>query len=203
MITPRPYLSWSSMTLFENNLETWKRVYLYGERMKVNRGMAFGRTMAEGLEFGEVTGDPVLDLLIEQIPKFEIMDQPIEAVLKDGKNKIPLLAKPDTMKADLTAFKEYKTGQDSWTRKKADEWGQITFYATVLFILKGKIPSDIELIHIPTRKCDKNQPDSKLEATGEIIRFKTQRSMGQVLNMMVRMRKAWIWIQRVTAEEIL
>lgn len=203
MITPRPYLSWSSMSLFENNIEAWKKVYIHGEKTWDNNGMKFGRQMAEGLEDDKFTGDAVLDLVIEQIPKFEIMDKAVEAVLKNGKNPVPLLAKPDTMKADFTAFKEYKTGQEPWSRKKVDTWGQIDFYAVVLFIKSGKIPSDIELVHIPTRKIDKGDPRSKLEATGEIIRHKTIRNMSQILNMMVRMKRAWEGIQKVTAEEML
>jgi hypothetical protein len=191
------------MNLFESNLEAWKRVYLYGEQMRVNRGMAFGRKMAEGLENEEATGDPVLDLLMERLPKFEIMDKPVEAILKNGKNNIPLLAKPDTMKADMTAFKEYKTGQEPWSRKKVDESGQVTFYATVLFIRSGKIPSDIELVHVQTAKVDKTAPDARIRATGDINRHPTKRTMGQILNMMVRMKKAWEGIQRITAEEML
>ncbi|MFZ3032285.1 MAG: hypothetical protein WA082_04570 [Candidatus Moraniibacteriota bacterium] len=204
MITPRPYLSWSSMNLFESNLEGWKRVYLYGEQMRVNRGMAFGRIMAEGLEHDEMTGDPVLDMIMAQLPKFEIMDQPVNAILKNGKEEIPLLAKPDTMKADMTAFKEYKTGQAPWSRKQVDESGQITFYATVLFILTQRIPHDIELVHVQTAKVvGKEAVDARIGATGAIHRHPTSRNMSQILNMMIRMKRAWEGIQRVTAEEML
>jgi hypothetical protein len=191
------------MDLFERNVEKWKRLYIYGEEMTINNGMEFGRKMAEGLENDEITGDMALDLVMERLPKFEIMDKPIEAILKNGKNKIPLLAKPDTMKADMTAFKEYKTGQEPWSRKKVDESGQVTFYATVLFILSGKIPSDIELVHVQTAKEGNGAPDARIRATGDIYRHPTKRTMGQILNMMVRMKKAWEGIQRVTAEEML
>jgi hypothetical protein len=141
---------------------------------------------------------------MEQLPKFEIMDKPVEAVLGKGKTAVPLLAKPDTMKADMTAFKEYKTGQEPWTRKKVDESGQITFYATVLFIRTGKIPHDIELVQVQTAKEGGNgAPDARIAATGQIYRHPTKRSMGQILNMMVRMKRAWVGIQKVTAEELL
>jgi len=214
------------MNLFESNIESWKRVYLYDGKIPVNRGMAFGRKMADGLENDEITGDAVLDLVMEQIPKFEIMDKIVEdkngisieikdyndgkikeyllPVLKNGKQfEVPLLAKPDTMKKDLSAFKEYKTGQEPWTRKKVDEFGQITFYATVMFIISGKIPHDIELVHISTQKEVKGCVDSKIEATGMIYRYKTTRNMSQILNMMVRMKKAWISIGQVTEEALM
>lgn len=203
MITPRPYLSWSSMILFEKNLATWKRIYLYGEKMPVNRGMAFGRQLADALENDRLTGDPVLDMVAETLPKFEIMDQPIETVIKDGKEEIPLLAKPDTTKADFSAFKEYKTGQEPWSRHQVDEWGQITFYATVMFLITKKIPHDIELVHVKTEKETPGDRYSRLRATGEIFRHPTSRSMSEILNMMVRMKKCWKGIQKVTAEELL
>ena len=66
MLTPRKYLSWSSMDLLERDEEKWKQVYLFGEQKRINRGMAFGTQMAEGLENGEATGDPVLDLIMEK-----------------------------------------------------------------------------------------------------------------------------------------
>jgi len=214
------------MNLFENNVESWKKIYLYGGKIPVNRGMAYGRKMADGLENDEITGDAVLDLVMEQIPKFEIMDKIVEdkngisieiknysngknevhllPVLKNGKQfEVPLLAKPDTMKKDLSAFKEYKTGQEPWTRKKVDEFGQITFYATAMFIISGKIPHDIELVHIATQKEVKGCLDSKIEATGLIYRYPTKRNTSQVLNMMVRMKRAWEGMIKVTAEEML
>lgn len=203
MITPRPYLSWSSLDLFERSVEQWKQVYLYGKKMPINRGMAFGRDMAEGLEHEKVTGNPILDLIMERLPKFEIMDKPITAEIREGKKIIPLLAKPDSMKTDGSAFKEYKTGQKLWSRKQVDESGQITFYATVLFLKNGKIPWDIELVHVETEKEDKNALDARIRPTGAIYRHPTIRNISQVLNMMIRMKKCWQEIERITAEELL
>jgi len=191
------------MDLLERNIEKWKQSYFYNEKMRVNRSMAFGRNVAEGLENGEVTGDIAFDLLMDRMPKFEIMDKPVMAELKSGNKIIPLLAKPDTMKPDMTAFKEYKTGQDKWTKRKVDDSGQITFYATVLFLKSGKIPHDIELVQILTEKEDNEALDSKLRATGDIYRHPTRRTMSQVLNMMVRMKKAWLLIEKLTEEELL
>jgi hypothetical protein len=169
--------------------------------MPVNRGMAFGRGMAEGLEHGEATGDPVLDLVMERIPRFEIMDKPLEAELKTGRGQrpIPLLAKPDTMRADMSAFKEYKTGQEPWSKHKVDGFGQITFYAIAMFCRTGKIPHDIELVHVETTKGEYG----RIEATGTIHRYMTVRNMSQILNFMVRMKRVWEGIAKVTEEELL
>ncbi len=193
----------SSMDLLERDEQKWKRIYLEGEKNRINRGMAFGKVMADGLEKAELTGDLELDLVIEKIPKYENMDVAIFAEIKDKAGNIPLIAKPDTHKNDFSEFKEYKTGQTAWTKKKVDEFGQITFYATVMFIKTGKIPHNIELVHIVTEKEDPEQLESKLRATGEMKRYPTQRTMSQILNMMVRMKKNWRRIEQICEEELL
>jgi hypothetical protein len=203
MITPRPYLSWSSLDLLEHSEAKWKDLYFYGEQRRANSGMVFGRKMADSLENEEASGDIILDLLIERIPKFEIMDKTVDCLLPNGKNPIPILIKPDTMKTDMTAFKEYKTGQEPWTKKRADESGQITFYATGLYLKSGKIPADIELVWVQTEKQSNGWPGGKIGATGDIRRFKTVRTMADILKMMVRMKKAWERIQIITTEELL
>lgn len=191
------------MNLFERSVEKWKEVYLYGQKIRINRGMAYGKQMAEGLEYGEATGDDVLDMIIEKLPKFEIMDKPVECELKTGRGQEPILIliKPDTMKADMTAFKEYKTGQQHWNKYKVDNFGQITFYATGLFLKTGKIPTDIELVHIQTAKLGNGSLDANIGATGAILRYPTERNMSQVINMMVKMKKVWNGIQKICKEE--
>jgi len=163
MLTPRNYLSFSQMTLFEMSPEKYLEKYVYGKRERISRNMSYGSQMAKGLEAEEATGDPLLDLVMARLPKFELMDKPIEAILPvrggltacinaaesettSGKEPevIHLLAKPDTAKADYTAFKEYKTSVRKWTQKMADDSGQITFYATTIWLAKGFIPQDIE-----------------------------------------------------------
>ncbi|MFZ2152308.1 MAG: hypothetical protein WAV09_04330 [Minisyncoccia bacterium] len=224
-MTPRPYLSWSSLNTLEKSEEKWKEQYLYGEKMRINRGMAFGKTMADGLENDEATGDEILDMVITQIPKFELMDKVLEdengveveyfdhskkefvkakvPFIKDGKNKIPILVKIDSMNKEMTGFKEYKTSQSRWTKKMVNDdngkGGQIGFYAMAGYLKTGKIPYDIELVEIET----KSALDGKIEATGQIYRHHTVRTMGQILNMMVRAKKAWALINKICEEELL
>lgn len=199
MITPRPYLSWSSMDLFEKNPKKWVQIYLYNAEKFINRGQAFGKKMAEGLENGEMTGDPVLDMVMEMLPKFELMDKPITAMFGIGEGAVPLLAKPDTAKKNLSAFKEYKTGQAPWSKKDVDESGQISFYATTIYVKTGRIPQDIELVHVKTEAG----VDGKIRATGEIKRHPTKRTMVDILKMMIRMKKVWTGIKKTTEDELL
>ena len=196
---PRPYLSYSQMILVEKNPEAYLDVYLHGKKIPINRGMALGRDIAEALESNIATGDPVKDIVMAQLPKYALMDKPIEAILGTGKSKIPLLAKPDTCMKDYSAFREYKTGLGPWNQEKADSWPQITFYAVVLYLITGKIP-EAELVWMKTEKDEIGQP---VFSHAEPKIFKTQRAMRDILLMQVRMRKAWQKIGEICDKELL
>lgn len=166
--------------------------------------MKFGTVMATALEGDDLSGDPLLDTVMMDIPKFELRDVEMRGNLKIGKEIIPLLVKMDTSKKDLTAFKEYKTGKDGsggWTQKKVDEDSQITFYATYCYIMTKKIPEDIELVWVITE--DSPHAPGVIVCTGEIRRFKTHRTMGQIINEMADMRRVWREIGERCEKELL
>lgn len=225
MFRPREYLSFSQMTKFEMSPERFIAEYVHNEKQRTSRNMAYGSLLAKGLEDDEATGDPMLDLMAARIPKFEIRDQPIQynggvcvwyardkkniyvPVLENGKEDIPLLAIPDTMKTDMSAFKEYKTSTRKWTQKMADDSGQVTFYATTIWIITGKIPQDIELVNVPVRykvveTSDGPMTTGELEPTGELVRLKTQRTMVDIIKMCGRIRKTWEGIAKLCEKEM-
>jgi len=221
MLTPKQYLSYSQMVAFEKSPENYADIYLRGIRTITNQSMRFGSKMAEGLEDNEATGDPVLDAMMSRIPKFELMDKVIESsdgeivdyfdprtgktlkvripVLRSGGIRIPILARPDSAKADYLAFKEYKTGMHRWTQKAVDESSQITFYGTAAYLATGKVTKDIELVHVWTEKTEYGE----IAASGSIDIIKTQRNLAQILGMMVRMKKVWKGIKKLTEETLL
>lgn len=199
MPTPRPYLSFSQMTLFEMNPRKYAEQYIYGRKEPATVNMEYGSLMAEGLETGQATGDPVLDLMMARIPKFELMDVAFETDLADAAGTIRILAKPDTAKADYSAFKEYKTSVRKWTQRMADQSGQVTFYAMAMWLKTGKIPDDIELVNVPVEYA----MDGTLRPTGDLVRLPTNRTMVDIIKMTGRARKAWAGIKRLCESELL
>lgn len=161
--------------------------------------MAYGSKLADGLENEEATGDPLLDLMMARIPKFELMDVAFQVPLKDGKNTIQILAKPDTAKVDYSAFKEYKTSVRPWSQKMADDSGQITFYATAMWLKTKKIPKDIELVDVVVEYLE----DGSLQPTGEMLRFPTERTMVDIIKMTARMKRAYHGICKLCEQELL
>ena len=123
----------------------------------------------------------------------------MEADLPDGKGVIRLLAKPDSSKHDYNAFYEYKTSVRKWTQKMADESGQITFYATTMWLLTRKIPKHIELVNIETAYT----PEGGLTVTGNMFRYPTTRSMADIIKMTGRMLHAWHGIKKLCEKELL
>lgn len=207
------------MTTYEMSPRKFIDQYIYGKKQRVSRNMAYGSLMAQSLEDEEFSGDPLLDIMITKVPKLDIHDKPIQCengievmfsqrgknelvkvpFLLDGKEKIPLLAVPDTAAKGYVAFKEDKTSVRKWTQKMADESGQITFYVTAIYLGYGFICEDIELINVPVEY----QEDGSLSPTGEIIRYRTKRDMVDIIKMTKRIKKAWKGIGELAQAELL
>ena len=199
MPTPKSYISYSQLVLFERSPELYAEQYIYGKKQRISRNIALGSAMADGLEFEESTGDPLLDLMASRLPKFELMDKPIEAVLEYKKEKISLLAKPDSCKKDMTAFKEYKTSVRKWSQKMVDDSCQITFYAMVMWLKTGKIPKDIELVCVKTAYSEQGQ----LSVTGDMYSYKTSRNGADIAKLSARIYNAWQGIKQLCEKELL
>ena len=199
-MTPRPYLSFSQMCLWEMSPEKYLAHYVYGEEQPITQNILYGKLMADSLESDELSGDLLLDLAMVRLPKYELMDIAFEVEL-DDRNKPPIriLAKPDSAQSDYAAFFEYKSSVRKWTQKMADESNQITFYAMAMWLKTGKIPRDIELIDVQVAYKD----NGRLAPTGEIFRFPTKRTIVDVIKMTRRVRTAWHEIQKACTKELL
>lgn len=186
---PREYLSYSQKSLWKRNPDEYIKKYVHEGAQYITREMAFGKKMSVALEEERESDDHILNGMMAKIPKLEVPEFPLRSEIKIGGEILPLYSKLDTAKKDLSAFKEYKTGKTVWTQKKVDEDPQITFYVTSIYVLTKQIVRDIELVWIETM----NDPDAEggIACTGNIYRFKTQRSMGQVINEIADMRKVW------------
>jgi hypothetical protein len=160
--------------------------------------MMLGSQVATAMETGEETGDPLKDLVIAMIPKFENREVEIAAPIKIAGIEIPLFGKLDSARQDLMAFKEVKTGSVKWTQRRVDEHGQITFYATIIREITNRIPDDIELIWAETKMDNHYNP----QLTGKIIVFKTKRTLADIVKMKVRIKNAWLKIGQMTEEEL-
>jgi hypothetical protein len=198
MFHPREYLSWSSMSLFEASQQAWLDRYLYNKKPFTNSGMELGKGVAEALESGKETGEILTDMVLALLPKYELMDKPFKASVSVQGVEIPIYGKIDTAKADLTAFREYKTGVTPWNQAKTDKHGQITFYCIIAQAITGQVPQDIELVWMPTEIIT-GEP----RLTGEIKTFKTKRSTADILKFKIRMAAVWKKMGELCEKELI
>jgi hypothetical protein len=189
------------MDLVERNPEEYVRVYIHGEKMRfgpaAREGIKLGKDVADALEADEETGNEINDLVIAQLPKYELMDHKFEGEITVGKVEIPFLMKIDSAAEDLSAFYEYKTGLTAWSQKKAEEHGQIGFYSTGCCAITGKIPKS-KLIYAPSERTN-----GGLRLNGEIIEFETTKNFKDILKFKIRIKNAWLKIQELTERELI
>lgn len=186
MIWPKEYLSYSQYMLWKRSPDKYIELYLRDGRKFTSQAMEYGKMLAESIEHDEDTGNLMIDYIREMLPKLDTAEKELRCTLTVGKDTVPLMGKVDHAREDLTAIKEYKTGTTKWTQSVVDRDIQLTWYATMIYIIKGFIVPDIELCHAPTELVD-----GTVRCTGEIRCFKTQRKFSQILNMMAEMRKVW------------
>ena len=196
LLLPRP-LSWSGMSLFETNPRLWIKKYLDGEDVGYsNSGQRFGKKMSEHIEGDEETEDIELSTIKSQLKLLQKRNLPISCILKSVYGDIPLFGRLDTANSNLGAFKDHKTGINGWTQKKADGYGQLHFYATMIYLIKGKIPkAGIDWIKTINEK-------GEINVTGEIESFEVKITMSQVLDMMSRITKNAVEIDKLTKKHI-
>jgi len=134
-------LSWSSINSFRYDPEEWYEKYINGKRGRDTGPLVFGKNVGERLASEQ-------DFLPE-VPRLKEYEH--ELHVKIG--KIDCIGFLDNFDLDNRAFSEFKTGR-KWTQDKANKHGQLTMYATMIYLQYGIKPEDltIKLIWMPTEQ---------------------------------------------------
>lgn len=169
MKTNRPHYSWSQHDLWHRSKrEFWKR-YNQGIEPLSNKYFRKGDEFAKFMENGQElpSSDGMLTLMKETIPTLEVTEKELYATLNISGNdkKVKLLAYLDKCNLDFSEFIEYKTGKIEWNQERVNEHGQLTFYATVIYLITGEIPKS-KLVWVETMETDNG-----LQFTGRIETF--------------------------------
>lgn len=188
----RPHLSWSQYSCFMRSPADYIMRYFYGNNRE-NPAMMLGKTVAEMLETDAEQDDVMLDTLRIMLPQYQHREYKLEAIL----NGVPLLGFMDGFDSDPIEIAEFKTGKH-WDQDMADQTEQLTMYALMLHLKTGIRPEamPMRLIWMPT---EWNDGDPKL--TGEIISFKTRRTMMDCLVMGKKLCDVWHKIGIACEEE--
>lgn len=184
VLTPRPYLSWSQLSLWEKNREDYRRVYMDGVQNE-SMAMTLGSHMSKALEDGHGIDDPIIQQGLLLFPRLKKSEFEIKAKC----NVCPLLGKIDAFDPKSKNFREYKTGKYPWSQGRVNEHGQITFYCYLIWLKYKKIPQVIYLDWLNT--------DEKSKDYGRIRSFATVRSMADLIKMHGRIQRAWNGINQM------
>lgn len=196
--TPRPYISWSQLSLVLSDPERYRQVYVLGnDNFKLGSAeMTKGSKIHKCLETGEESKDDDIEFVKEMMPetykKLKIKEYPITVMC----DRIPVFGKFDAFNKKTLELAEVKTGTTKWTQRMVDTNKQITMYSLMIYCKFKKLPSKITLYHIKTIK-----EDNKIVATGEIESFQTKRTMVDILSFQQKMQVAWNKIIELTTKE--
>jgi len=142
--------------------------------------------MATTLENGfDEEHDPLFELMAVFMPAYPLREFDIAAEFEG----IPLVGKLDGFNERALVVGEYKSGKH-WTQGMADKSGQLTFYALLVWLKYGKLPSDIFLHWARTDE----DLEGNLKLTGEIKTFRTKRTMKDLILFSPRIKSAWAGI---------
>ncbi|MCI0336390.1 MAG: PD-(D/E)XK nuclease family protein [Acidobacteria bacterium] len=189
--SPRPYLSWSQIQLFERSPDLYVKKYIYGEDDPTTEAMRLGKSLAQALEMQKETGDDVLDNLLAVLPSYPQREFKIEAALEGL--EVPLYGVLDGFDEKRLRIGEYKSGR-LWNQEMVNESGQLKMYALMIWLKYKKIPSEVMLHWAKTQYNE----GGELEFAGEIKSFMADISLEDVLLFSGRVRKAWVDIKEIS-----
>lgn len=172
-------ISWSDVTAIESNVEAW---------YKRATGV-MGKRESPSLSYGTFVHNQIQRRKLKKIPHG---DHPEEVVLhllryKKGKanRKFFIIGTPDD--ADLSTIYEYKTGLKLWSRKQADDHGQLRAYALLRKSVTGVAPKRALLVSLETA----DDEDAGIYLTGKTRVLEVEIKPLEILKIQARFIAAY------------
>jgi len=184
--SPRGYLSWSQLNLWEKDPNMYYQVYWEGLDQFRTKYLELGKRMATTLENGfDEAHDPLFEMLAVFMPHYPKQEFDLKTVFEG----IPLVGKLDGFNEATLTIGEYKTGKN-WTQSMVNQSGQLTFYSLLVWLKYKKLPNNIFLHWARTDE----DMEGNLKLTGDIRTFPTQRSLKDLILFSKRIKAAWLGI---------
>lgn len=181
--SPKGYLSWSQMNLWEKDPNIYYQVYMEGLDQFRTKYLDLGKRLATGLENGfDEANDPIFEMVITFMPPYPQREFKVEEEFEG----IPLVGIFDGWDENNFILGEYKSGKN-WTQKMVDNLGQLTFYTLLIWLKYKRFPEKIYLHWAKTIEND----EGVLELTGDIKTFITKRSMKDIILFSKRIKNVW------------
>lgn len=193
--SPRPYLSWSQINLFERDPNMYVRKYIFAQEEFQSEAQRVGKRLAQALESQQKTGDDAMDNLVSLFPAYPHREVKMEATL-DGVD-VPLYGVLDGYDPHLRRIGEYKSGR-LWTQEMVNESGQLKMYALLVWLNSRQLPSEIKLHWARTQYIE----GKGVELTGEVQSFDAEISLEDLHAFSARVRRVWDGIKALSERHL-
>lgn len=174
------------MQLWEKDPNMYYQVYFENLDQFRTKYLELGKRMADTLENGfDFEHDPLFEMVAVFMPSYPEREKDMKAEFEG----IPLVGKLDGWNEATLTVGEYKTGK-KWTQAMANQHGQLTFYALLVWLKYKRLPNKI-LLHWAQTAEDL---EGNLKLTGEIKTFEVKRSLADLIVFSKRIKTAWAGI---------
>ncbi|QDP67629.1 MAG: hypothetical protein Tp172MES00d2C118482111_23 [Prokaryotic dsDNA virus sp.] len=155
-------ISWSDVVAIEQDVAKWYERATGTRPVRSTPSLSYGTFV-----HNQIQRRSKLHPEIKKIPHGKHPEQTIKYLLryKKGRAKVPhqffIVGTPDD--ADMTTIYEYKTGLKLWSKKSADDHGQLRCYALLRRSVTGIAPKRALLVSLETA----NDEDAGIYLTGK------------------------------------
>lgn len=168
-------ISWSDLISIETDPKGW----LAGKRLKATPAMEYGTSIHAEIKHRK----------IKDIPVGNAPEKTYSCLISKG---LMIVGTPDD--TDDETIYEYKTSRKLWTKKQAEEHGQLFTYALLKWKTTGILPKRALLISLETRYDE----ECGIVLTGNRVTHEVPIKMIDVLKVQTRFIKAVKLIQQCT-----
>lgn len=195
MLSPKPYISFSQIQLFEKDPDLYARKYIQGEEINDwNPRLDLGKRFAEAIEKG--TDDEDLNLAIACLPKYPYYEYELCTEMSLKGDSISLLCKLDCFDKKKGILGEVKTGRN-WTQKRADELRQLKFYHYAYWLDTHRMLKEVRLHAVETSDDSENPC-----FTGNVRTFHVKHRVSDLLAEGLKVEKAYLGIKNLMKEHL-
>jgi hypothetical protein len=188
--SPKGYLSWSQLSLYERSQDEYYKQYIQGYSGYNSKYMSLGKRLSEAREKGS-DSDNVIDYLANFMQTYPKREYEIRATFEG----IPLFGKLDGWNPYKKIIGEDKSGK-KFTQAMADNLGQLTMYSLLVWCKYKKFP-DIRLHWAETV-----EENGIVRFTGKFKTFETKRDLKDIIKFSKRLKVAWAGICEMGKELI-
>ena len=171
MKSNRTYFSYSQYATFKSSPKQYYEKYVKNKETGSTKYQRFGRDLMKNAEFAELAEVP--ELIRERV-KSGIVEHPI--LVPAGSVDKDLYGILDAVNDDATHFIEIKTGKHRWTKDQVVINEQMLFYALLLYLATGKVPT-AELLYVETE----DNEDGGVQFTGYSETFYREFTLEELL----------------------